>query len=274
MIPARINGLFSVNPKVSVARGWYEALGWRTERSDHVFVPFPLAGTSFALWSLDSAAPSVAAVDAAARFSGGLLSLVVDEEKEVDDVLSSVAAAGGRVVVAAGERAFGRAGWWIDPAGTTWEVSWINGHGGDDPFDGSASESAVATTLAAVTIYGESPAAAWEFYTREFGWDALATTWAGRPALATDGALLSFGLADDVHPVGECGGIMIGSAEELDAVHAALVAAGAVALSEPKPLADACRASTIRDPNGVIWDLVHDPDWACTANGPVALNHV
>jgi uncharacterized glyoxalase superfamily protein PhnB len=272
MIPARISGLFSVNAQVSVARTWYESLGWRTERADHVFVPFPLAATAFSLWSADSAASSVDAVVAAAgTFSGGLLSIVVDEEKEVDAVLEAVAEAGGRVVVPAGERPFGRAGWFVDPVGTTWEVSWIDGHDSGEAFDGRAGETALATSLGAVTVYVEDPSASFEFYAKNFGWDRLATSWASLPALATDGALLAFGRADDVHPLGECGAIMVASADELDAVYASLLTAGAVSLSEPKVLSADGRAATVQDPNGVIWDLVFDAAWDCTADGPVAL---
>jgi uncharacterized glyoxalase superfamily protein PhnB len=270
-IPARINGLFSVNPEVSVARGWYESLGWQTERSDHVFVPFPLAGTAFSLWSADSAASSVEAVIAATgTFTGGLLGIVVDEEKEVDAVLEAVASAGGRVVVEAGERAFGRAGWFVDPFGAAWEISWIAGHDSGEAFDGGSSDTALATSLGAVTIYTCDPNASFDFYAQKFGWDGVATTWAGLPTLATDGALLAFARADEVHPAGQYGAIML-DAEEVDAVHASLVEEGAASLSEPKALADGCRTATVRDPNGVIWDLVFDPAWACTSKGPVAL---
>jgi predicted enzyme related to lactoylglutathione lyase len=270
VIPARISGLFCVNPQVSLARGWYEGLGWKTERSDHVFVPFPLAGTAFSLWSADSAASSVAAVQAVTgTFSGRLLSIVVDDEKEVDAVLDAVTSAGGRVVVEAGERPFGRAGWFVDPVGTTWEVSWIDGHDSGEAFDGRAGEAALATSLGAVTVYVEDPDASFEFYAKNFGWNDVATSWAGHPALAVDGALLAFAPTDALHPAGECGAIMLTAAAEVDTVHASLVAAGAESLSEPTTSGD-FRSSAVVDPNGVIWDLVFDPNWTATASGPVS----
>ncbi len=274
MIPPRLSGLFAVDDQVDVSRQWYERLGWQTERADHVFVPFPLAGTSFALWSADSAGPSVDAVTAAAgSFSGTLLSLVMDQEADVDAVLGSVVEAGGTVVVPAGERAFGRAGWFVDPAGTTWEVCWISGHGADDPFDGQAGASAVATALGAVTVYGTDPDAARSFYADGLGWQGRATSWAGRPALATDGALLTFAAADDVHPVGACGALMMSTADDVDALHGVLLAKGAESLAEPTD-ADGCRTAAVRDPKGLVWDVVHDPAWSCSAVGPLPRNLV
>ena len=80
MIPPRVSGVFAVSARVGWVRQWYERLGWRSERVDEVFVPDPIGGgMSFALWSLASAAPQVAAVVAVeGDFCGTLQCMVVD----------------------------------------------------------------------------------------------------------------------------------------------------------------------------------------------------
>jgi uncharacterized protein len=171
MIPGRLSGLFSVSTRVGWTRRWYEDLGWRSARQDDIFVSYPIGRMTFALWSLGSAAPNVAAVVAEeGDFSGTLLCTVVDSPNDLDAALDTVAQAGGRVVVPGHDVAFGRSGWFLDPAGTTWEVAFIAGCSSAVPFAGAPLPDALPVGLSGAIVAVEDPLALADFYSEGLGW--------------------------------------------------------------------------------------------------------
>jgi uncharacterized glyoxalase superfamily protein PhnB len=258
VIPPRISGVFSVTTRVVWDRRWYEGLGWRSVREDNVFVPYPVGGMSFALWSLGSAAPNVAAVVAAeGGCSGTLLCMVVDSADEVGSVLEGVDAAGGRVVVADHEVPFGRSGWFLDPDGTTWEVCWINGRDADAPFAGSRTSEAVPADLVGVTIGTDDPSGLEKFYADGLGWADRRIESTDCPALALDGGTMTFvpraslpGMSAGPIPV-----IRPNNETSAETVAEQFVGLGAVSISVFDEQADPSATSWFVDPFGLYWQV-------------------
>jgi hypothetical protein len=191
MIPPRISGLFTVSTRVGWVRQWYETLGWRSPREDDIFVSYPVGGMTFALWSLGSAAPNVAAVVAEENdFSGTLLCTVVDSPEELDATLDSVTHAGGRVIVPGHDVGFGRSGWFLDPVGTTWEIAWIDGCSSAMPFAGAPLPDALAANLVGALLSADDPLGLADFYSEGMGWADVRLDREGRPSFALDGGTL------------------------------------------------------------------------------------
>jgi uncharacterized glyoxalase superfamily protein PhnB len=259
VIPARISGVFSVCTRVGWDRQWYEGLGWQSAREDDVFVPYPVGRMSFALWSLGSAAPNVAAVVAAeGRCSGTVLCLVVDSAEEVASILLAVDEAGGRVVVADHEVPFGRSGWFLDPAGTTWEVCWINGRSSDAPFAGARVPGALPADLVGVTIGTDDPSGLEKFYADGLGWADRRSQFADLPAMNLEGGTLIFAPVTTV-PRQSSGPIPIirpSGAGSIEAVVEQLVDVGATPVSVADELDGLSLVTWLVDPFGLCWELV------------------
>jgi hypothetical protein len=259
--PPRVSGFFEVSTRVGWVRNWYEGLGWRSERVDDVFVSYPITGgMSFALWSLASAAPNVAAVVAAeGGFSGAVLCVVVDSAAEVGPILSEVEDAGGRVVVADHEVPFGRSGWFLDPAGTTWEVAWIEGRNSTEPFAGTVVADALPVALVGVTIGADDPIGLEKFYADGLGWAERRCKFAGGPALALDGGTLAFAPASWVP-----GGLVTGptpmvrpvSPAGVDDVIEQFLRLGAVRVTIPDDPERLAPDAWVCDPFGLHWQVV------------------
>jgi uncharacterized glyoxalase superfamily protein PhnB len=232
-------------------------LGWRSEREDNVFVPYPLEKrVAFALWSLESAAPNVAAVVAAGGgFAGTLLCVVVDSAEEVEMALQGVSDAGGRVVVEDHEQPFGRSGWFVDPVGTTWEVAWIDGQDSAVPFAGAAQPDAVPLSLAGVTLWSDEPAGLQEFYAEGLGWGEHRGEFGGRPALSVQGGFLAFGPPPaDARFGGPTPVFVVRSPAQLETVVDDLSRLGTTVLRPPGGPAGAL----VVDPFGMAWEVVED----------------
>jgi uncharacterized glyoxalase superfamily protein PhnB len=261
VIPARISGIFDVSTRVGWVRQWYEGLGWRSERADDVFVPYPInGGMSFALWSLASAAPNVAAVVAAqGDFSGTILCMVADTADEVGSTLGAVEDAGGRVVVPDHEVAFGRSGWFLDPVGTTWEVAWIDGRDSAVPFAGAPRDEAVPVALVGATLGTDDPAGLEKFYADALGWADRRCLYVGQPALALDGGMLVFASPSGIpgrSPSGPIPMVRPHGAARVDDVVELLVSFGATqVLMADDPVGQAPDAWVI-DPFGMRWVVV------------------
>ena len=252
MIPPRISGLFTVSTRVGWVRRWYEALGWRSARQDDIFVSYPIGGMTFALWSLGSAAPNVAAVVAEeGDFSGTLLCTVVDSPGELDAALDSVAHAGGRVVVPGHDVAFGRSGWFLDPAGNTWEVAWIDGCHSATPFAGAPLADALAASLAGAMIPADDPVGLADFYTEGLGWAGSCSDHGDQRTVALEGGSLVFVPAGAVPP-SSSGPVPVLRVEGPGAgASGRLVGSGAVEVAGLREASDAWFA----DPFGVHWVL-------------------
>ncbi len=256
MIAPRVSGIFAVSTRVGWVRRWYEGLGWRSAREDDVFVPYPLGGMAFSLWSLGSAAPNVAAVVAAqGDFPGTLLCTVVDAPDDVGSTLDGVARAGGRVVVADHEVPFGRSGWFLDPAGTAWEVAWIEGRSSAVPFAGAPEPDAIPAALAGVMVGAEDPSGVEAFYAEGLGWADRRGDAGGNPSLALDGG--SFFLV----PASRVPGLSSGPVPVMrphpdvsaDEVADRFVRAGAAQVPGPDDIGATGSASWVADPFGLHW---------------------
>jgi predicted enzyme related to lactoylglutathione lyase len=261
VIPPRISGLFEVSTRVGWVRQWYEGLGWRSERLDDVFVSYPInEGMSFALWSLGSAAPNVAAVVAAAGgFSGALLCIVVDFAAEVGAILGEVEDAGGRVVVADHQVPFGRSGWFLDPAGAAWEVAWIEGRASAEPFAGTTLPDALPVSLVGAVMGVDDPAGLEKFYADGFGWVDRRRQFAGGPALALDGGTLAFAPASWVPGGLESGPIPMVrpvSPAGVDYVVEQFVRLGAFRVVLPDDPERPALGAWVVDPFGLYWHIV------------------
>lgn len=109
---------------VERARGFYEALGWRTScepGSDVVF--FQAGGLVVALWSRAELAADSATADGGG-WGGVTLAHNVRSPAEVDAVLDEAQAAGGRIARPAAETFWGGySGVFVDPDGHPWEIA-------------------------------------------------------------------------------------------------------------------------------------------------------
>jgi catechol 2,3-dioxygenase-like lactoylglutathione lyase family enzyme len=258
VIAPRISGVFSVSTRPAWDRKWYESLGWRSVREDNIFVPYPVGRMSFALWSLGSAGPNIAAVVASqGSCAGTLLCMVVDSADEVGSTLGAVESAGGRVIVADHEVVFGRSGWFLDPAGTTWEVCWINGRNSETPFAGGPNSGAVPADLCGVTIATDDPLRLEQFYSEGLGWADHHSEFAGLPGFALEGGNLNFADSSWV-PAFSTGPVPILRSNDLGSpatVVERLVGAGATRLPAPDARGHGL-VEWVADPFGLCWQVL------------------
>jgi catechol 2,3-dioxygenase-like lactoylglutathione lyase family enzyme len=61
----------------------------------------------------------------------------------------------------------------------------------------------------------------------------------------------------------------VSSPEEVDAVIASAAAAGALVIKEPQPASFGGYHGHFSDPNGVIWEVAHNPGWRVEPDGTV-----
>jgi uncharacterized glyoxalase superfamily protein PhnB len=212
---------------------------------------------SFALWSLASAAPNVAAVvDAEGDFSGTLLCMVADTAAEVGSTLGAVEDAGGRVVVADHEVAFGRSGWFLDPVGTTWEVAWIDGRDSAAPFPGTALVDAMPAALVGATLGTDDPAGLEKFYADGLGWAGRRCQCSGRLALALDGGTLAFAQTSGRSPSVPVPMVRPHGGATVDDVVEQLVREGATRVPRLDAPAGESPDAGVVDPFGLHWEVV------------------
>ncbi|MCA1219068.1 VOC family protein [Streptomyces sp. 8L] len=63
----------------------------------------------------------------------------------------------------------------------------------------------------------------------------------------------------------------VGSADEVRAVVSRAAAAGATVLKEPQAAAFGGFHAHVADPNGVVWEIAHNPGWSVDQDGTVRL---
>jgi uncharacterized protein len=106
------------------AKGFYEALGWKTgwkEGEDVVF--FQAGGMILALWGREQLAAD-SGVEDRGGFGGVTLAHNVRSPEEVDRVMEEAEQAGGTVTHPAGETFWGGySGAFTDPDGHPWEIA-------------------------------------------------------------------------------------------------------------------------------------------------------
>jgi predicted lactoylglutathione lyase len=115
------------------ARGFYERLGWRASSASNEAVTFFQAGgVVFGLYSREALAEDASVSPDGSGFSGVALAHNTQSREAVDAVIAEAEAAGG-IVVKPAEDVFwgGYSGYFADPDGHLWEVTW-NPH---FPFD-------------------------------------------------------------------------------------------------------------------------------------------
>jgi uncharacterized protein len=107
------------------ARGFYEALGWKTnadEDDDVVF--FQAGGLVVALWDRRKLAADSGVAENGEGFGGVTLAYIVRGPEQVDAVLKEAKAAGATITRDAGTTFWGGySGVFVDPDGYPWEVA-------------------------------------------------------------------------------------------------------------------------------------------------------
>ena len=66
----------------------------------------------------------------------------------------------------------------------------------------------------------------------------------------------------------------VDNADEVQTVFDAAIAAGATAIKQPQRAAFGGFHGHFADPNGVIWEICHNPGWSLDADGNVQLSEV
>jgi catechol 2,3-dioxygenase-like lactoylglutathione lyase family enzyme len=125
--------------------------------------------------------------------------------------------------------------------------------------------------------------AAREFYRDGLGWEPLADV-PGEIVFFQAGPGLVLGLfevaafSEDIGleaPESTVSGVTVshnvGSPAEVDAVVASAVAAGALVLKEPQAASFGGYHGHFSDPNGVVWEIAHNPGWRVADDGTVSL---
>jgi predicted lactoylglutathione lyase len=109
---------------LSRARGFYEAVGWKTGAAPDDDVVFFQAGDMIlALWDRARLAED-SGVEDGGGWGGVALALNFDSPAEVDAILDEARAAGARVTREGGETFWGGyTGVFVDPDGHPWEVA-------------------------------------------------------------------------------------------------------------------------------------------------------
>ena len=126
--------------------------------------------------------------------------------------------------------------------------------------------------------------AAREFYVAALGWSPLLDVpeeiiffqvAPGTVFALFDAAKFSQDLTVDVPPVisGVTLSHNVGSATEVTSTVDAMVSAGADLLKRPQPGAfGGIFHAHVRDPNGIIWEVAHNPGWSVSDNGTVTFD--
>jgi uncharacterized glyoxalase superfamily protein PhnB len=113
---------------VSRARRFYEQMGWRGQEVDET-VFFQAGRMAFVLWGADKLAADAGIGAPRSRgFRGVTLAQNVRSKAEVDDVVAAAQSAGGVVTHPPGDTFYGGyAGYFTDPDGHAWEISYNPG---------------------------------------------------------------------------------------------------------------------------------------------------
>jgi uncharacterized glyoxalase superfamily protein PhnB len=259
MVPARVSAVILVTDKLAEQRAFYESIGWSSPAPDDAaFVPVVLAGSVLVLTS------SGAALDEAGvphRFAG---LIGVESAGAVDTGLEAAAAAGGSVVQPARSRPFGRAGWFRDPVGTTWELAFAP----DGPFGAPpAGGDGLARRLDTLTVITPEVMPLRRFYER-LGWRSPMEDRDDIVQFQMSSSVFSCWIAHEAeehvgvrlggHPGFELG-IVVDSPDEVDAQAAVVRAAGASVVVEPADQWWGGRSTSFTDPDGNIIEIVHIP---------------
>lgn len=105
------------------ARGFYEALGWKTSWTDEDVVFFQAGCMIVALWGREKVAED-ARVEDSGGWGGVALAYNARSPQEVDAVLAEAEAAGAEITRAGGDTFYGGySGVFLDPDGHAWEVA-------------------------------------------------------------------------------------------------------------------------------------------------------
>jgi uncharacterized glyoxalase superfamily protein PhnB len=109
---------------LSRARGFYEALGWKSNTPAELEVAFfQLGGMVLSLWSRESLAED-SGVPNGSGFGGVTLAYNVRSDEEVDVVVAEAGAAGARITRTPAATFWGGySGVFLDPDGHPWEVA-------------------------------------------------------------------------------------------------------------------------------------------------------
>jgi catechol 2,3-dioxygenase-like lactoylglutathione lyase family enzyme len=110
---------------VTIAKRFYEALGWRGQETDET-VFFQAGGQALVLWGRAKLADDAGVADshAADGFGGIALAYNARSRDEVDEILATAVAAGAVITKPANETFYGGyAGYFADPDGHMWEVA-------------------------------------------------------------------------------------------------------------------------------------------------------
>ncbi len=114
--------------KLTAARAFYDALGWRIANEGEEtasIIAYDLQAMSLCLYPWDKLAEDAEVPPTGTGFMGVVLAYNVRTEEEVARILAAAKTAGGRIVKPA-EDAFwgGHSGVFADPEGQLWEVAW------------------------------------------------------------------------------------------------------------------------------------------------------
>lgn len=134
-IPARLNVVTFGVHDLSVVRGFYQALGWKSRSANDRFARFETGGAVLALYPLDALAEeaNMPSPTGAGRSAGFTCAIVVQSEEMVDVAIDRVRGAGGRVLAEPVAREWGgRSGYFADPENYVWEIAWLPGSTFDD----------------------------------------------------------------------------------------------------------------------------------------------
>ncbi|MBF0539380.1 MAG: VOC family protein [Nitrospirae bacterium] len=111
---------------LSVARAFYEALGWvASSASQDDIVFFQAGGVVLALYPRELLAEDAMVEAKGSGFSGFTLAQNVRSKEDVAQILGFVEAAGGKIIKPAQDAFWGgHSGYFSDPDGNLWEIAW------------------------------------------------------------------------------------------------------------------------------------------------------
>ena len=104
---------------------FYEALGWQRVDSQDGVVAFDLIGQTLGLYPLEALAKDIGVAVSELGYGASTLGHNVREKNEVGALLDRAVASGGRILKPAQDVFWGgHSGYFADPEGHIWEVSW------------------------------------------------------------------------------------------------------------------------------------------------------
>lgn len=264
-------------------RAFYEALGWHA--SAHAvdgFVPFTLGGVTLILWDRAAAVAELGELER----DGLVLDLCVPRREDVEPALAAAEAAGGRVVVDAVERPFGFSGFFVDRAGTPWQVAWIDA---EPPFFGppaGPSESPLPERLDAITLTTPDVLAQRDLL-EALGWSCPTQRRDDVAQLQHGGGILSAWVAHEAAeeiaaPLEAAGhrfggftlAIAVDSPTAVDEAFAIARAAGAPEIVAPADRWWGGRSGYYADPEGNPWEIVWIPSAERDAAGALVVGAI